>query len=36
MGEKAKKILVARSLLVQEPEVIILDEPTTHLDIRHR
>ncbi|WP_291559589.1 MULTISPECIES: ABC transporter ATP-binding protein [unclassified Clostridium] len=33
-GEK-QKILVARAL-VQEPEVIILDEPTTHLDIRHR
>lgn len=33
-GEK-QKILVARAL-VQEPEVIVLDEPTTHLDIRHR
>ncbi len=33
-GEK-QKILVARAL-VQEPEIIILDEPTTHLDIRHR
>lgn len=33
-GEK-QKILVARAL-VQEPEVIVLDEPTSHLDIRHR
>lgn len=33
-GEK-QKILVARAL-VQEPQVIVLDEPTSHLDIRHR
>lgn len=33
-GQK-QKILVARAL-VQEPEVIVLDEPTTHLDIKHR
>ena len=33
-GEK-QKILIARAL-VQEPDIIVLDEPTTHLDIRHR
>ncbi|WP_315121784.1 ABC transporter ATP-binding protein [uncultured Clostridium sp.] len=33
-GQK-QKILVARAL-VQEPDVIVLDEPTTHLDIKHR
>jgi iron complex transport system ATP-binding protein len=33
-GEK-QKVLLARAL-VQEPEVIILDEPTSHLDVRHR
>ncbi|WP_392486530.1 ABC transporter ATP-binding protein [Haloimpatiens sp. FM7315] len=33
-GEK-QKVLVARAL-VQEPEIIVLDEPTSHLDIKHR
>lgn len=33
-GEK-QKVLIARAL-VQEPDIIILDEPTSHLDIRHR
>ncbi|MFD3158176.1 ABC transporter ATP-binding protein [Haloimpatiens sp. FM7330] len=33
-GEK-QKILLARALC-QEPEIIILDEPTSYLDIRHK
>lgn len=33
-GEK-QKILVARAI-AQEPDIIVLDEPTTHLDIKHR
>jgi ABC-type cobalamin/Fe3+-siderophores transport system ATPase subunit len=33
-GEK-KKIVLARAL-AQEPEIMILDEPTLHLDLKHR
>lgn len=33
-GEK-QKIMIARAL-VQEPELIVLDEPTSHLDIKHK
>lgn len=33
-GEK-QKVMIARAL-AQQPEVMILDEPTSHLDIKHR
>lgn len=33
-GEK-QKVMIARAL-AQEPEVIVLDEPTSHLDVKHK
>ncbi|UWG98469.1 ABC transporter ATP-binding protein [Dehalobacter sp. DCM] len=33
-GEK-QKVMIARAL-IQQPELIILDEPTSHLDVKHK